>query len=296
MRLRPGDTDALFLLSQACEKAAKLPAARAALESYLGRCAGDTDARVKKGRLALRLGRLPEAAEEFSRVLEADPGRDIIRSHRAETLLRLGRFAEAVTDLDRLLKRYTKDAALFELRSQAHDGLGDKERAKADRKRAVEYSVTGARSYNDRAWALATGPAASRDPEEALASARKAVALAPGSAMYFNTLGVAQFRAALYADAIETLEKSLALSQGKYDGFNLFFLAMSRRKLGDVAGARADFNRAVRWRRDHPNLSVPQWSAELDAFQAEAEAALADPGAKWPDDVFAPPTEILGGP
>ena len=109
----------------------------------------------------------------------------------------------------------------------------------------------------------------------------------PESALYLNTLGVAQFRAGLYADAIDTLEKSLAAGKGTADAFDLFFLAMARHKLGQVARARADFNRALQWRRDNPKLSQSGWASELDAFQAEAEAALADPGVEWPDDVFA---------
>jgi hypothetical protein len=64
---------------------------------------------------------------------------------------------------------------------------------------------------------------------------------------------------------------------------------MARHKLGRIAQARADFGRALRWRRDHPTARAPQWSAELDAFQAEAEAALAGPGVDLPDDVFAAP-------
>ena len=53
----------------------------------------------------------------------------------------------------------------------------------------------------DLAWKLATDPAALRDPEKALTAARKAVALAPGVATYGNTLGVAQFRAGMCAEA-----------------------------------------------------------------------------------------------
>jgi serine/threonine protein kinase/WD40 repeat protein/tetratricopeptide (TPR) repeat protein len=292
MRLLPDDTDALFLLSQAHTKRNDLRSAMAALESYLKRCPEDTDARIKKGLLSLALGQQPEAVDEFSRVLEADPGRTAIRFRRAKILFRLGRFAEAVADLDAVIKRFPEDPDVYELRGQIHDALGDQERATADRKRAAELPQGDANDYNTRAWNLATGPAAQRDPDEALAAARKAVSLAPGMAIYLNTLGVAQFRAGLYADAIATLEKSLAASNGQSDAFDLFFLAMTRRKLGQIERARADFDRALRWRRDHPKLSQRGWPEELDRFQAEAEAALSE----WPDDIFAPTTELRGGP
>jgi WD40 repeat protein/tetratricopeptide (TPR) repeat protein len=288
VRLLPDDSDTLFLLSQAYVQANKLRAALAALETYLARCADDTDARLKKGVLAFRLGRFAEAAAEFSRVLEADSGRDAVRARRAETLLRLRRFSEALADLDTLIERYPNDPTIFESRSRAHDALGHGERARADRKRAAELPKADADFYNERAWRLATGPIALRDPEQALASARKAVALTPKSALYLNTLGVAQFRAGLYGDAIDTLRKSLAASQGETDGFDLYFLAMARSKFGDALGARADFDRAVRWQREHPNPSQPRWSAQLNEFRAEAEAALTGPGPDWPDDVFAP--------
>jgi serine/threonine protein kinase/WD40 repeat protein/tetratricopeptide (TPR) repeat protein len=289
VRLRPGENDALFLLSQAYEQANKLRAALAALETYLARCTDDTEARFKKGMLAFRLGRFPEAVKEFSRVLAADPGQDPVRTRRAEALMRLGRFAEALADLDTLIDRDPNDPTIFIFRSRAHDALGNGMRARADRKRAAELPQANANYYDKRAWRMATGPISLRDHEQALDIARKAVALAPKSAACLNTLGVAQFRAGFYADTIHTLEKSLAASAGDNDAFDLYFLAMARRKFGDVLGARADFNRAVRWQREHPNPSQPRWSAELNRFQAEAEAALADPGPELPGDVFALP-------
>jgi hypothetical protein len=72
------------------------------------------------------------------------------------------------------------------------------------------------------------------------------------------------------------------------DGFDLFFLAMARYRLGRVAETRADFDRAVRWRRDHPNPAQPGWSEELEAFQAEARALLDGPPPELLADVFAP--------
>jgi tetratricopeptide (TPR) repeat protein len=144
-----------------------------------------------------------------------------------------------------------------------------------------------ARYCNDYAWGLANAPASTRDPQRALSLARRAVELAP-TRDNLNTLGVAQYRAGQHAEASVTLEKSLAAGKGESDGFDLFFLAMARYRLGRVAQARADFDRALKWRRDHPNPAQPGWSEELDTFEAEARALLAGPPPELPDDVFAP--------
>jgi tetratricopeptide (TPR) repeat protein len=141
---------------------------------------------------------------------------------------------------------------------------------------------------NNLAWTLATGHASTRDPQRALALARRAVELTSDRAIYINTLGVAQYRAGQLTEAVATLEKSLAAGNGGSDAFDLFFLAMARHQLGKIAQARADFDRAERWRRDHPNQMQPGWSDELDAFQTEARALLDGPPAELPADVFAP--------
>jgi WD40 repeat protein len=142
---------------------------------------------------------------------------------------------------------------------------------------------------NNFAWRLVTAPESARDPQHALTLARRAVELAPRTSIFLNTLGVAQYRAGRYAEAVATLEKSLAASQGQSDAFDLFFLAMARFKLCQIAQARADFDRAVAWRRDHPNPGQPGWSQELDSFQAEAQSTLSGTTGTLPDDVFAGP-------
>jgi tetratricopeptide (TPR) repeat protein len=144
------------------------------------------------------------------------------------------------------------------------------------------------RYCNHLAWALVTAPGSTRDAQRALSLARRAVELAPTQGMYLNTLGVAQYRAGHYAEAITTLEKSLAAGKGAFDALDLFFLAMARYRLGEIARARADFARAAKWLHDHPNLTQPGLSEELDTFQAEAKALLNGPPPDLPDDVFAP--------
>ena len=288
LRLRPDDTDALFLLAQAYGQTNNLPGARTTLETYLVRSSDDIEARVMKGQVSLRLGRLQEAAADFTKVLDADPGRDPVRYRRAQIWLRLGRFPEALADLAPLIPRHPQDPALYELRSQVHDRLGHREQALADMKRAVASPLANAQYYNNLAWRLATGPVALRDPEQALVLARKAVAMTPGSAIYLNSLGVALYRNGQYGEAIATLERSLAAGKGQSDAFDLFFLAMARHRLGQIAQARADFDRAVRWRRENPKLEQSDWSEELDGFRAEAETVLAEPVFELPADVFAP--------
>jgi tetratricopeptide (TPR) repeat protein len=288
VQFRPDDTDALFLLARAYVDTNNLPAARATLEKYLTRSSDDIDALDMKGQLALQFGQLQEAADNFTKVLDADPGRHPVRFGRAQIWLRMGRLPEAMADLASLVEHYPQDPALYELRSRVHERLGHREEAQADMQRAVESPVAGAQHYNNLAWRLATGPIALREPEQALVLARKAVALTPGTAIYLNTLGVALYRTGHYAEAIATLEKSLAASKGESDAFDLFFLAMARHKLGQINRARTDFDRAVRWRREHPNLQEPNWSEDLDAFHAEAQEVLADIQDDLPANVFAP--------
>ena len=79
--------------------------------------------------------------------------------------------------------------------------------------------------------------------------------LAPGEAISLNTLGVVQYRAGQYAEAIATLERSLAAGRGQSDAFDLFFLAMAHHRLGHREEARTEFDRALRWLGDHKTLS-----------------------------------------
>jgi tetratricopeptide (TPR) repeat protein len=288
VQFRPDDTDALFLLARAYVDTNNLPAARATLEKYLTRSSDDIDALDMKGQLALQFGQLQEAADNFTKVLDADPGRHPVRFRRAQVRLRMGRLPEAMADLASLLEHYPQDPELYGLRSQVHDRMGHREAAQADVKMAVESPLAGSQHYNNLAWRLATGPVPLRDPEQALILARKAVALTPDQAIYLNTLGVALYRNGHITEATTILEKSLVASNGESDAFDLFFLAMARYKLGQIAQARADFDRAVRWRQEHPNLAQPDWSQELDLFQAEAETLLNAPLPSLPSDPFAP--------
>src|SRR5262249_3225564 len=129
--------------------------------------------------------------------------------------------------------------------------------------------TTLAREMNNLAWNLAVDPDPQlRDPAQAVELARKAVELAPMQGMYWNTLGVAHYRAGDCKAAIAALEKSMELRKGG-DSFDWFFLVMAHWKLVQKDKARAWYDRAVQWLdKNQPN------NEELLRFRAEASELL----------------------
>jgi tetratricopeptide (TPR) repeat protein len=232
--------------------------------------------RMNKGLCLIRLGRVEEAVPEFTAAAKARPEDHRPRYQRAQVYVQLGRYAEAVDDLTAVLSHFPEDAELYEERAACYAKLGDKAREASDRAAADRWLPRSARGLNNRAWRLVTGPLGERDPKRALELIRKAVAIDGNEPMYLNTLGVALYRNSQWTEAIAALEKSLAAGQGKWDAFDLFFLAMCHAKLGDADRAKDCFDRASKWVKTQKNLHA-QHVEELKAFRAEAEAALRVP-------------------
>jgi Tfp pilus assembly protein PilF len=174
-------------------------------------------------------------------------------------------------DVGKFIQRATADRLAAEAHGLLRSGQADQ--ALAALRRAVQTDPTHAEAHNRLAWLLLTGPTSLRDPREALPLACKASELAPENRSYRNTLGVALYRNSRWTEAIVALEKSLAQSKGKFDGFDLFFLAMCHARLGERNKARDYFDRAVRWQSRQKGLSA-QHLAELKAFRAEAQEQL----------------------
>jgi Flp pilus assembly protein TadD len=126
-----------------------------------------------------------------------------------------------------------------------------------------------ARRCNDYAWSLANAPGMFRNPERALTLARRALELVPNQPTFTNTLGVVQYRAGLYTEAIATLDRSLALGHGTQDGYDRMFQAMAHWRLGDKPKALACFGKALEWIERNP-----QFDEDLVGFRAEASALL----------------------
>jgi len=158
----------------------------------------------------------------------------------------------------------------------AHLGLGqvlvDQQKhpeAVAEFKKALAIDPKFAQGHNDVAWLLATASDMQlRDPDLALALAKKALELEPKNGAYLNTLGVARYRSGDWTGAITALERSMELRQSG-DSSDWFFMAMSHWQLGEKDKSRESYDQAVKWMQKN----APK-HPELIRFRNEAAALL----------------------
>jgi eukaryotic-like serine/threonine-protein kinase len=288
LQMRPDDSDALWLMGEAHQQIGQLAAALGAFSRLLEREPENHEARFQRGLLALAVAQPGLAAEDLRRVLASLPDWDLARRRRTQALIRLGRHREALTELDILIPKNPKDDALYDLRGIVREALGDHEQARADQEKASSLRSGDAQTLNLNAWIDATGTIDRRDPDRAVALARRAVALAPGLQLYLNTLGVALYRTGQYAESISVLDRSLAAGKGDLAAFDLFFLAMGHHQLGHHQEAHSFYDQAVHWLGANKGLS-DSYTNELAAFRAEAESTLDRSADDLPDQVFANP-------
>jgi serine/threonine protein kinase/WD40 repeat protein/Flp pilus assembly protein TadD len=237
-----------------------------------------------------------ELLTRFTRRLRTDPDDPESLHQRGHVLLRLARTEEALADfsaasalrpLDAHLRAY-HGACLFNLRRYSQ-ALNELEAAFGIDPQTVRAIINLDRALNDRAWELATGLVQGRDPPLAVRLAEFSISLAPGDQRRINTLGVALYRAGKFNEAVTTLERSLQAGSSRFDGFDLFFLAMAHHRLNRVEQARACLERATTWFEARRKTLNPAYINELTDFRAEAESVLRGPTGEIPADVFAGP-------
>src|SRR5262249_10740251 len=111
------------------------------------------------------------------------------------------------------------------VRARQHLARGQ-DQALRDMAKALELADTNALCANNPAWLLATCPREeSRDARRAVGLAQRAVLLAPRTGTYWNTLGVAYYRAGSWRRSVDALERSRR-HQGA-NSWDWFFLAMA---------------------------------------------------------------------
>ncbi|ATB34703.1 hypothetical protein CYFUS_000110 [Cystobacter fuscus] len=155
--------------------------------------------------LAIWGGRPAEALPWYERALELAPGHASGHLHRALALARLGRHAEAVADFDALAAgEFRKALVLYMRRAESLEVLGRDEDAERDWTRALDEDA--------------------------------------GNPWLLHRRALARARLGRTREAVEDLTRALAASEGDpVDAELLRDRGELRARLGDVEGARADF-------------------------------------------------------
>ena len=135
---------------------------------------------------------------------------------------------------------------------------------------------------NNAGWALVRDPGRPEaDYQRGLRLAKAACRLEPENGAFLNTLGVAQYRCGLIAEALATLTRSNDLNQEK-EPADLAFLALAQHRLGQSEKARDTLGRLREVMKNPASAGDP----ESQAFLREAETIELDQ--VFPADPFAP--------
>src|SRR5262249_37196855 len=128
--------------------------------------------------------------------------------------------------------------------------------------------------HNSLARLYVLGPAKLRAADKAMPLAQRAVQADARNALFSNTLAVVLYRLTKYQDAVKAFEHAVKL-QGKGTAFDLVFLALCHRRMGDVGKGQKEVELAIAWQKTAD--LVPCQLQELATIQAETEAVLGRP-------------------
>lgn len=198
-------------------------------------------------------GNLQEAIHHCQQAVDANP--KYLRSYQilGSSWMRLGEFQNAEAAYRAGLEKDPGDTSLKLALAYSLQKLGQARESIQLRRSLIEGSPNvSAVELNNLAWQLVTVEDQSlRDAQEAVELAEQAVKLDP-KGTYFNTLGVAHFRAGNWQQAIEALKRSLESGEVPLV-YDAFFLAMAHWQLDEQEEARNWYQKGVDWLNDSAN-------------------------------------------
>ncbi len=151
---------------------------------------------------------------------------DLVAQERAAELLEENRYSEAIVVLNAVITSDTRDARLFLLRAEAHEGRGDYPSAARDYEKALELNpgsneaLTGLRRVQQRQQAPA-------DNASNLESLRRLVELNPSNLAYKIRYADALFSARQFRAAAEQYGEYLEETQGTPDIVQSYLIAIA---------------------------------------------------------------------
>jgi serine/threonine-protein kinase len=238
--------------------------------------AGDPDVHriwSQLGQAYVKTDAREQALDALTRAIELAPDDAQAINNRGYVLRLLGRPAEALRDFERAVVLDPTYVRAWGHLTSLRRARGELDAASAALEHLRALMPVDHYDQNGLAWALATWPdAALRDPARAVALAEAAVAAEPAQGAYWNTLGVARYRAGDFDGAIEALEASMEHRDGG-DPNDWLFLCMAEHARGRTESAREWFERSLEWRATHgePSQDLQRWMSEARELLGESQ-------------------------
>jgi tetratricopeptide (TPR) repeat protein len=219
------------------------------------------------------------ALKAYTQAIELDPNNAETQFRRGWLYAQLSRHEEAAADYSRVIEldpkepgawyNHPKEALPWRNRASCYLRLWQYEKAIADLNKVLQANPNDGATHKNLAWVLAScADSKWRDAVQAVEHAKKAVGLDPKQGSYWNTLGVANYRAGDWKAAVTALEKSMEFRKGG-GSFDWFFLAMAQWQLGKKDEARKWYDKAMEWMEKNQLRNE-----DLVRFRAEASELL----------------------
>jgi serine/threonine protein kinase/Flp pilus assembly protein TadD len=210
-----------------------------------------------------------EAIASFKEAIRIKPDKADAHGMLGKALYANGQVDEAIASIKEAISLKPDEAVERNNLGVALKAKGLWAEAQAEYHEALRLAPDYAGANSNFASLLADCPDVElRDVPQAVQRAKKATQAEPRNGVFWNTLGMAQYRAGDWKAAVVTLEKSMQFRSGG-DSFDWFFLAMAHWQLGDKEKAVQYFRKAGQWMdKNKPS------DAELRRTRAEAAALL----------------------
>jgi Tfp pilus assembly protein PilF len=169
----------------------------------------------------------------------AEQAGEALRLDLAESYVRKGAYAAAMPLVKRSVEEHPESAHLHVLYAAVLREQGLYPQAEKELLAALEREPQSAAAFAGQGLLYEL----MRRPDEALAAHRRAVALAPKNAMYWNNFGFSLYVRGRTDGAVYALERALALDPSLVVAYNNLGFAYGRLK--DYEGARRAFRSAV---------------------------------------------------
>jgi tetratricopeptide (TPR) repeat protein len=188
-------------------------------------------------------------------------------------------FPSDINNLISLTYHQTDLCGLLEEADRWPEAIDVRRRLRASYPLALDGAPGDHRLRNNLAWLMARRARSPDDSIRAVKLAEEATSLAPANGAYWNTLGVAHYRAGDWKAAAAALERSMGLRSGG-DAYDWIFLAMARSRLGDTASARTWYDRSLAWIKANAreNQDLLHFRAEAELLQGLDQAPTVEHG------------------